>query len=71
MARLAAHTSSKSNYVLVLAMEETELECKEKADALYDEFIGQFNDILITIHPAFIAGEARGKGSNGKKQNLF
>lgn len=65
--RLSLHSAAASHYVIVLAMEETEAGCEDKAHALTKEFSGYFKEIITTIHPANLAGEARGKGSNGKR----
>lgn len=78
---LAAHSQSKTNYIIVLAMEESELEAKHKIKLLCTEYKLHFKSIHGCIHPANIKGEARGKGSNVnhavrwiaqklKKQNL-
>lgn len=63
--KLAAHGSANTNYVAVLAMEATEHNSRDKAEHLKREFGASFKDVIVTIHPADIAGEARGKGSNG------
>jgi hypothetical protein len=63
--KLAAHGSASTNYVAVLAMEATEHNSRDKAENLKREFGASFRDVLTTIHPADIPGEARGKGSNG------
>lgn len=63
--KLAAHRSSSSHYVAVLAMEATEVNSREKAESLKLEFAGSFRDIITTVHPANTPGEAQGKGSNG------
>ena len=63
--RLAAHTYAKSNYAIVLAMEESEAGNHMKSEALLKEFESKFLHIVVTVHPIGIPGEARGKGSNG------
>ncbi|KAJ3072931.1 hypothetical protein HK102_006142, partial [Quaeritorhiza haematococci] len=61
---LASHRAAKTNYVVVLAMEESEQGCEAKALTLKNEFDGMFREVIYTIHPANVPGEARGKGSN-------
>ncbi|TPX53532.1 hypothetical protein SeMB42_g00718 [Synchytrium endobioticum] len=62
--RLAAHKHAKTNYAIVLAMEESEAGNHSKSEALLKEFVSKFLHILVTVHPVGIPGEARGKGSN-------
>ncbi|KAJ3079805.1 hypothetical protein HK102_003498 [Quaeritorhiza haematococci] len=62
--RLASHRAAKTHYVVVLAMEESEQGCELKAETLKNEFDGMFKDMLVTVHPVGVPGEARGKGSN-------
>jgi diadenosine tetraphosphate (Ap4A) HIT family hydrolase len=69
--KLAAHGSANTSYVAVLAMEATEHNSREKAEHLKREFGASFREVLTTIHPADIPGEARGKGSNGMCSNCI
>ncbi|KAJ3206000.1 hypothetical protein HK099_000656 [Clydaea vesicula] len=62
--KLSQHASATSNYLIVLAMEESELGSEIKAQTLSNEFKHLFKDILLTFHPVNIPGEARGKASN-------
>ncbi|KAI8799544.1 hypothetical protein BJ742DRAFT_845539 [Cladochytrium replicatum] len=64
VARLGSHRAAKTNYVIVMAMEEREAESVEKARALREEFEDSFKDFLVTFHPPNIPGESAGKGSN-------
>ena len=65
VSRLAAHRNAKTSYVVVLAMEATEKGHEGKAERLWSEFRARFRDMIVSVHPAGIPGEARGKGSNG------
>lgn len=67
VARLASHRGARTNYVVVLAMEGTEKGHEAKANVLYHDFRGRFKDLVVSVHPAGIPGEARGKGSNGEE----
>lgn len=60
---LSKHTKAKTNYILVLAMEEAEKGSAGKGHCLRSEFQSMFSNIIITLHPK-ITGECRGKGSN-------
>jgi hypothetical protein len=51
-------------YQIVLAMEDAEEHCEQKAELLVTEFKQAFYNIDYTIHPSEMAGEARGKSSN-------
>ncbi len=62
--RLASHRGARENYVIVLAMEESEAGHIEKGAALEREFSRFFKKFMTTAHPADLPGEARGKGSN-------
>ena len=62
--QLVVHPFAKSHYILVLAMEASEVGSAEKADRLVDLFKQDFLDIYISIHPKDLPGEARGKASN-------
>ncbi|RUP51435.1 hypothetical protein BC936DRAFT_148153 [Jimgerdemannia flammicorona] len=56
--------NAQTNYVIILAMEESELGHEAKAQNLKDHFTNHFLHFIITSHPSGIPGEARGKGSN-------
>lgn len=45
-------------------MEQAEARCKAKAAVLVKQFKEQFRDIVVTVHPSGIPGEAQGKSSN-------
>ena len=45
-------------------MEQREANAESKALGLVQEFAKKFRSIDFTLHPADIAGEAAGKGSN-------
>ncbi|CAG8548271.1 255_t:CDS:2 [Funneliformis mosseae] len=62
--RLAQHRNATDHYVIVLAMEASEVDHRTKADNLRRAFDGSFLDFIITIHPKDLPGESRGKGSN-------
>ncbi|TPX36196.1 hypothetical protein SmJEL517_g01493 [Synchytrium microbalum] len=62
--RLASHKNARTNYVIVLAMEESEGGNHIKSEALVKEFESRFLQVVVTVHPIGIPGEARGKGSN-------
>ncbi|KAI9286574.1 hypothetical protein BC943DRAFT_320963 [Umbelopsis sp. AD052] len=62
--RLANHRNSQSNYVIILAMEASEMGHMDKAESLQNYFRDSFQHFVITVHPSDIPGEARGKGSN-------
>jgi len=64
MQLLSDHTHAKEKYIVCLAMEEAELGCRIKADQLMARFKDRFSKILVTVHPAGLPGEARGKGPN-------
>jgi len=64
MQLLADHTHAKSKYIICLAMEEAEVGCRSKAEQLVIRFKQYFKSILVTVHPAGLPGEARGKGAN-------
>ena len=49
-------------------MEGGEKGHEAKASVLWHEFRGRFRDLIVSVHPAGVAGEARGKGSNGGLQ---
>ncbi|CAG8492816.1 5091_t:CDS:2 [Acaulospora colombiana] len=62
--RLAQHRNATTTYVIVLAMEESEVDHATKAASLKRNFDGSFLDFIITVHPKDVPGESRGKGSN-------
>eukprot|EP00158_Paraphelidium_tribonemae_P005324 Partr_v1_DN27278_c0_g1_i1_m38949 putative NA len=61
---LAAHSCATAKYKVVLAMEEGEKGCEEKAGKLISIFGSHFASMQFTVHPSGIPGEARGKSSN-------
>jgi hypothetical protein len=61
---LSEHPQAKNKYVICLAMEETEVGSKEKADILTPRFKDFFKKIVVTIHPKDVPGETRGKAPN-------
>ncbi|KAF7723266.1 hypothetical protein EC973_002159 [Apophysomyces ossiformis] len=62
--RLANHRNAQTNYVIILAMEASEVGYETKAESLTNYFKDSFLHFIVTAHPADIPGEARGKGSN-------
>ncbi|KAI9264899.1 hypothetical protein BDA99DRAFT_436977 [Phascolomyces articulosus] len=62
--RLANHRNAQTNYVIILAMEASELGHAAKAESLAEYFKDSFLHFITTVHPADIPGESRGKGSN-------
>ncbi|KAI9206887.1 uncharacterized protein BJ171DRAFT_308166 [Polychytrium aggregatum] len=62
--RLASHRQAKTNYIIVLAMEASENGSEAKGQSLVEEFKKDFLDMIVSVHPAGIPGEARGKASN-------
>ncbi|CAG8581620.1 3225_t:CDS:2 [Racocetra fulgida] len=62
--RLAQHRNATTAYVIILAMEESEIDHASKAASLKRTFDGSFRDFIITVHPKDVPGESRGKGSN-------
>ncbi|KAI8079375.1 hypothetical protein BDF21DRAFT_363139 [Thamnidium elegans] len=62
--RIANHKNAQTNYVIILAMEASELNYEVKANSLTEYFKDSFLHFIVTAHPADIPGEARGKGSN-------
>jgi len=61
---LSEHTMAKEKYIVCLAMEEAEADCKSKADELVAKFHERFLQILVTVHPKNLPGESRGKAPN-------
>ncbi|KAL0076610.1 hypothetical protein J3Q64DRAFT_1666188 [Phycomyces blakesleeanus] len=62
--KIASHSSAKTNYCIILGMEESEKDHTDKARRLQDHFQGRFAHFISTHHPTNIPGESRGKGSN-------
>ncbi|KAI8642632.1 hypothetical protein BD408DRAFT_416252 [Parasitella parasitica] len=62
--RLANHKNAQTNYVIILAMEASEMNYEQKSNNLADYFKDSFLQFIVTAHPADIPGETRGKGSN-------
>ncbi|KAI8979921.1 hypothetical protein BDB01DRAFT_843928 [Pilobolus umbonatus] len=62
--QLANHKNAFTNYVIILAMEASEVDHEIKADCLNEEFKDNFLHFIVTSHPSDIPGETRGKGSN-------
>lgn len=60
----ASHTRAKTTYYVYLAMEEKDPNAVPVATALLARYAGRFRDIVYTVHPADLAGEAPGKSSN-------
>jgi hypothetical protein len=61
---LASHPLAKGTYKVCLAMEEREAGSRAKGELLRSQFVDQFLDVSISIHPANLPGEVAGKGSN-------
>ncbi len=55
---------AKSAVIPVLAMEDADVDSRDKAATLVEEFSGKFADLLVTFHPNNLPGEVRGKSSN-------
>jgi hypothetical protein len=64
LSTLAKTNGARRSVILVLAMEAAEPNCRRKAKALKKDFAPYFRDILITVHPAGLPGEVRGKSAN-------
>ncbi|KAG2228663.1 hypothetical protein INT48_005241 [Thamnidium elegans] len=62
--RIAVHKRARTNYVIILAMETSELYHGNKSDSLREYFKDNFLQFIVTNHPSDLPGEARGKGSN-------
>ncbi|GAA5811814.1 hypothetical protein MFLAVUS_005259 [Mucor flavus] len=62
--RIAVHKRARTNYVIILAMETSELYHGNKSDNLRECFKDNFLQFIVTNHPSDLPGEARGKGSN-------
>ncbi|KAJ3201469.1 hypothetical protein HDU67_001326, partial [Dinochytrium kinnereticum] len=61
---LASHNRAVSQYKICLAMEESELNCQQKAHDLIKLYANSFFDITYTVHPIGRPNEIRGKSSN-------
>ncbi len=61
---LAGQADARSRVTIVLAMEGAETGAHAKAEQLRARFEGYFARVLISIHPADLPGESRGKSSN-------
>jgi hypothetical protein len=55
---------AQTNYVIILAMEASEIHHGTKSGNLKEHFKDNFLRFVVTNHPADLPGEARGKGSN-------
>ncbi|KAI8136725.1 hypothetical protein BJV82DRAFT_526617 [Fennellomyces sp. T-0311] len=64
ISRLAGHRNAQTHYMIILAMEASELGYEKKGQRIQEAFAGQFLQFIVTGHPADIPGESRGKGSN-------
>ncbi|KAL9542774.1 hypothetical protein MBANPS3_008437 [Mucor bainieri] len=62
--RIAIHKKARTNYVIILAMESSEIHHRTKSENLKEHFKDNFLQFVITNHPSDLPGEARGKGSN-------
>ncbi|KAB8356635.1 hypothetical protein FH972_024212 [Carpinus fangiana] len=60
----ASHNLAASNYYVYLAMEEKDPNGVSVANDLLPRYAGRFKDIMYTVHPGDIPGEAPGKSSN-------
>ncbi|CEP08336.1 hypothetical protein [Parasitella parasitica] len=64
ISRIAIHKKARTNYVIILAMEISEIHHRTKSENLKEYFKDDFLQFVITNHPSDLPGEARGKGSN-------
>jgi hypothetical protein len=65
LSRLGAHSAAKTNYAIVMAMEQNEgEEGLTKFNSLYAKHEKTFLHLIRTCHPANIPNELPGKGSN-------
>ncbi|KAJ2956663.1 hypothetical protein NQZ79_g7509 [Umbelopsis isabellina] len=62
--RLANHRNARTSYVIILAMEGSEIGHEEKGANLLNYFKNSFLHFIITVHPPDLPGESRGKGAN-------
>lgn len=58
------YRKARTNYVIILAMEASEIHHRFKSENLREHFKDDFLQFVITNHPSDLPGEARGKGSN-------
>lgn len=56
--------NARTSYVIILAMEGSEIGHEEKGANLLNYFKNSFLHFLITVHPPDLPGESRGKGAN-------
>lgn len=61
---LVKQTFPLEQIVVVVATEERFPQAKIEAERLKNKFLGKFGKFLVTVHPADIAGEVKGKSSN-------
>jgi hypothetical protein len=61
---MAQTDGAKASVIPVLAMEEADVNAREKAAVLSEEFSSLFADFFVTYHPYGLPGEVRGKSSN-------
>ena len=54
----------KDKMIIVMAFEERNRDCRDKASCLEDEFKGAFLHYLSSFHPDGLPGETRTKGAN-------
>ncbi len=62
--RLGQQANARETLTVVMAMEEAEPGSQQKGERLKRRYGHQFAHMLVTVHPAGLAGEAPGKGSN-------
>lgn len=61
---LASHPAARASYVICLASEMAEAGVTEKVLGLMEEFGACFLEIVFSLHPRNLPGEAAGKSSN-------
>jgi hypothetical protein len=61
---LAASKIATTHIIVVLAMEEREAQCEQKAQLLIGRYASMFREVLYTVHPADLPFERAGKSSN-------
>ena len=61
---LAAQPNASKQLIVVLAMEEREENCREKAETIMKLFDGSFMHLMATYHPIDLPDEIVGKGPN-------
>lgn len=64
LSNLAESKLAKTNLIVVLAMEEAEEGCEEKAQKLIQKYKESFREVIFTVHPKNIPNEQRGKAAN-------